>query len=398
MIKIKQNLRLLYFIGFLVALSAAFPGYIRSSFLEEFASVELVGLFFLGAALISLIAIYFFPFLIQKYTNYRVSLVTILLNILSTLLLITTHSSWVAFAAFVLTTSTLYLTWINLDVFIEKFTENVSTGKTRTVYFTFINAGWLISPVIIGHIIGQGNYRIAYIFAIFFQLIAFFIITANKKSLSQPVQYQRHYILKTLKFIWQNINFRGIYIISFLLQLFFSIAVIYVPIYLHENIGFSWLIIGYIFSFMLLPFIIFEIPAGVLADKYAGEKKILFMGFLIIASATSLFFFLKSDSPFVWGIILFLSRCGAALIEAMRESYFFKIVDVEDIDYINLFHNIGPLAYILGSGLSVLILTVFSIQHLFLFLSVILLSGLYFTGRIQSQRIKSGQKTMSKIL
>jgi hypothetical protein len=67
----------------------------------------------------------------------------------------------------------------------------------------------------------------------------------------------------------------------------------------------------------------------------------------------------------------------------MRESYFFKIVDVKDIDYINFFRNVSPLAYLVGSGLSVLALKFFSIQILFFFLAVILFLGFYFTASLQ---------------
>lgn len=365
-------------------MSAAFPGYIRSTFLEEFVDVRLVGLFFVGASFFSLIAINFFPRLIKKYTNFKVSLSVIALDILSIIVLITTSSPLIAFFAFVVTIATLYLIWINMDVFVERFTSNVSTGKTRTQYMTYINAGWVISPLIIGNIIGTNNYRLAYVFSIIFLSIAFIGIAVNKKRLEHPIHYENHHFFRTLRFVWQNINFRGIYFVAFLLQLFYAIAVIYVPIYLHESIGFSWGTIGIIFSFMLIPFVLLEIPAGVLADKYSGEKKILSLGFLIISATTALIFFSESTSPFVWGLILFLSRCGAALIEAMRESYFFKIVDVEDIDYINLFRDVGPLGYLIGSGLSVLLLGFLPIKSLFLVLALILLSGLYFTARIKS--------------
>ncbi|MFA6392160.1 MAG: MFS transporter [Patescibacteria group bacterium] len=380
--KITKNLKVLYFLGFVLALAAAFPGYIRSTFMEEFVDVGRVGLFFLGEALLSLAAINFFPYFIKKISNYKLAIIIILLQITSIILLITTNSTVGAFIFFALTGSMGYLIWINMDVFVERFTTNPTTGRIRTTYFTFINLGWLFSPLAVGYLTGEGNYRLIYIMAAILLSIALAIILYNKKLLADHLQYEHHHSLTTLKHIWNNINLRGIFAIAFLLELFYATAVIYAPIYLHQTIGFEWKTIGMIFTFMLLPFIFLEIPAGIFADKYNGEKKVLNLGFMIIASAVALFFFIKSDNPFVWALILFLSRCGAALIEAMRETYFFKTVDVKDIDYINFFRNASPLGYLIGSGLSMLVLKFYPIEYLFLFLSLILLTGIYFSWRI----------------
>ena len=103
---------------------------------------------------------------------------------------------------------------------------------------------------------------------------------------------------------------------------------------------------------------------------------------MILISATALLFFTESTNPYVWALILFLSRCGAALIEAMKESYFFKLVDAKDIDYINFFRNVGPLSYLIGSGLAVISLKFYSVEYIFLFLAFALLSGFYFTWKI----------------
>ncbi|MBU2235449.1 MFS transporter [Patescibacteria group bacterium] len=382
--KITKNLKVLYFLGFILALSTAFPGYIRSTFLEEFVDIRWVGLFFFANALFGLIAINFFPYFIKKISNYKLAIVIIILQILGILLLVTTNSAAWAFVFFIISGVTGYLIWINMDVFVERFTTNPTTGRIRTVYFTFINLGWVFSPLAVGYLIGEENYRLVYIIAVVFLVIALATILYNKKLLRDHVKYEHHHTWTTLKNIWKNANLRGIFSIAFLLELFYAVAVIYVPIYLHETIGFDWKIIGAIFTFMLLPFVLLEIPAGIFADKYSGEKKILSIGFMILVSAVALFFFTESSSPFVWALILFISRCGAALIEAMKESYFFKIVDVKDIDYINFFRNVSPLSYLVGSGLAIFALEFYSVEYLFLFLALVLLSGFYFTWKIQT--------------
>ncbi|PIY96725.1 MAG: hypothetical protein COY66_03215 [Candidatus Kerfeldbacteria bacterium CG_4_10_14_0_8_um_filter_42_10] len=383
-----KTLKVLYGMGLLLATSIAFPAYIKSSFLEDFVDLKWIGIFFIGVAFLALITINFFPYYIKKFSNYRLAIIILLIHMAAILLLITTHSAFGIFILFVIIETTAYLMLINMDVFVERFTANPTTGRIRTVYFTFINLGWLLSPLAVGYLVGEENYRLIYLIALSFLAVMLIIMLANRKSLEDHLQYEHRRSWETLKNILNNSNLRGIFGIAFLLELFYAVAVIYVPIYLHQTIGFDWKTIGIIFTFMLLPFVFLEIPAGKLADKYAGEKKILNVGFLILIVSVTLFFLTKSINPLLWGVILFTSRCGAALVESMRESYFFKIVDVKEIDYINFFRNVSPLAYLTASGLGILILKFFPVQILFFFLALILLSGFYFTGSLKKIVIK----------
>jgi hypothetical protein len=83
---------------------------------------------------------------------------------------------------------------------------------------------------------------------------------------------------------------------------------------------------------------------------------------------------------------LFFSRVGAALIEAMRESRFFKIVDVEHVSHINFLRTSYPLGFIVASGAGVLILNFYTVEYVFLFLAVLLLSSFYFTNIIRDSK------------
>ena len=174
--------------------------------------------------------------------------------------------------------------------------------------------------------------------------------------------------------------------ISLLLQIFYSSAVVYVPLHLIQNLHMNWSDLGLIFSLMLLPFIILEIPAGIIADKYIGEKEMLFTGIIILILSTFLFFYIESASIIIWGTVLFISRIGAALIEAMKETYFFKIIDAEDVGYINIFRTTAPLGYIIGSIMAIATLFFLPLQYLFLCLSILMISGLFFTASIKDTK------------
>ncbi|MFA5420504.1 MAG: MFS transporter [Patescibacteria group bacterium] len=386
-VKIKKELIILYLAGFMLAISTAFPAYINSNFIETFVATKYVGLFFVAANVITFFAMLFFPSIIRKFSNIISAKVMMLINIVSLMALMVSPSPVILLIFFVLMWASSNLLWINMDIFVESFTENESTGKTRAIFFTFMNLGWILSPMFASMlVISPDYYNLVYLAAAFLILVYYFVVVSNEKKVSVAVEYDKLNIIQTVTDFWKNLNLRGVYFVSFFLNLFFSSAVVFIPIYLHNAIGFGWSTLGIMFSIMLIPFVLIEIPAGIIADKYLGEKEMTYAGLAIILVSLLLFFFTKSTSPLVWGSILFLSRIGAALIEAMRESRFFKIVDAENVSHINFLRTSYPLGYLVGSGLGVFILSFYDIQYLFLFLAVLFLFSFYFVFIIKDSK------------
>jgi len=381
--KMRWSLPLLYFLALILAVSSALPAYIQSNFLGQLVNLQMVSLFFIIANFFTIIAIVFFPDLIKKFSNYFLTKVVLVLYGLSLLCLTLTNSPLAGLLSIILYTVTANLIFINFDILIESFSKNATMGRTRTIYYTFINLGWIGAPLIAASLVESGNYSIAFLTAAFLVIPIFLIVLSQKKKLNDHVIYTREKISVAIKKTWRNKNLRGIFFVALLLSLFFSCVVIYIPIYLHETLGMDWNLIGPIFSFMLIPFLLVEIPAGIMADKYWGEKKMLFGGFIIIILSLLLFFFIDQPTVWLWAMVLFLSRFGAALIEAMRETYFFKIVDPGAIGYINIFRVTIPLGYVLGSGLALLVLAFFDLPYLFLFLAIIMLSSFYFIASLK---------------
>ena len=167
----------------------------------------------------------------------------------------------------------------------------------------------------------------------------------------------------------------------FILQIFYAWMTIYTPIYLHGNLGLDWGAIGIIFGIMLLPFIFVQFPAGELADSQFGEKEMLSIGFIITALATITMFFVTGKSILVWGLILFGTRVGAALVEVMCDVYFFKKVDNQNANLISFYRMGRPLAYIIGSLIATLMLSIpyFGLKNLFLVLGFMMFLGLRYS-------------------
>jgi predicted MFS family arabinose efflux permease len=157
---------------------------------------------------------------------------------------------------------------------------------------------------------------------------------------------------------------------------FFSWYVVYLPVYLHNVVGFSWPDIGLILFIMLIPYVFIEYPAGRIADTVLGEKELMIAGFVIAGLGTAPLFWLESSSVWVWGSILFVTRVGTALIESMTETYFFKKIDGTDTSILSLFRIVRPLGYSIGPLTAGVILAFYDIQYLWAILAGIMLLGI----------------------
>lgn len=382
----KHNLKILYFLGFILAISSALPAYIQSNFLEQFVSLNVLSLFFIAANAGAIFTIILFPKLIKLLSNYFLTKITLIIYGCSLLGLTMTSNSIGALVNIILFTVSSNLLWINMDILVEGFSENKQTGKIRAFYFTFINLGWIFSPILSAYLISIGGYSTTFIASAALLVPIFFIFLYQGKNLKDKISYSKEAVITVLKRMWTNTNLRGIFFVALLLNLFFSCAVVYIPIYLHRDLQMDWKILGYIFSLMLIPFLVFEIPAGIIADKYLGEKEILFVGFAIITASLFSFYLISSSAAWIWAGVLFVSRIGAALVEAMREAYFFKIVDAKDVGYINIFRITSPIGYILGASIAIFTLFFFPLKFLFLILTILMLSSFYFVYTLKDTK------------
>jgi hypothetical protein len=173
-----------------------------------------------------------------------------------------------------------------------------------------------------------------------------------------------------------NQNLLRIYHISFALEFFYALMIVYTPIYL-RFLGYSWSEIGVLFTVMLIPFVLLQYPLGILADRYLGEKELLFGSITIALLATGSLPFLSEATLVVWGVTLFITRVGIAGIEILRDSYFYKQIDGNDMDIIAFFRTARPLANIVAALISVVILFFFPLQSIFFVVALMLCFSLF---------------------
>jgi hypothetical protein len=382
--------QLTYLAAFLFTIHLAFPAYVNSSFLSTLLDEDFVGLVFAIAALITICGIYLLPRFLSRNGVLSTTALLAVLNIGAAFILVKTESAFILIAAFIFYYVVGLLMKYNLDLYLEHLSENSTTGQTRGIYLTAINLAWILSPFIVSRAVSGGNFSDAYLISGLILLpVAYLALYQLKEFRSTP--YPEIKAFSLIKKLWQHKtekdhNIYNILVIDFLLNLFFATMVIYMPLYLHLHLGLPILDLGIIFTIMLVPFLIFTYPVGQLADRLLGEKEILTAGLIIAGVSTFLVPFITSTTILAWGVLLFMTRVGASLIETTKEIYLFKQIDPSDAQILTLSRIMLPLSYLIGPILGTLIVLIAPLQFLFSITGVILIAGIYFSLRLVDTR------------
>lgn len=381
----KSILFLLYVLGFIFAFVSAIPAYINSSFIESITNENAVGIIYTLGSIITLLFFVIISRLLKKYGSYKVTICLTFFHLINFLCLaFVPQHSFVIFS-FMLSSAIGTMIYFNFDIFVEHYSANVVTGRIRSVYLTCINLAWLLSPWLAGLIVGKTEYRNVYFVVAMIMIPIIMLISLYLKDFKDP-DYKTFDVISTLKSFGLNKNIKDILWSSVLLQLFYSWMIIYTPIYLNRYLGFDWESIGIIFSIMLLPFVFIQIPLGYLADKKYGEKEILSIGFVIMGISTAIIPLIHSHSAIVWGIILFITRIGAAMVEVMNDTYFFKKVNDKNLNLINLYRAATPMTYVISPIIATILIVSFPIQVIFYVLGSIMILGLRFSLAIEDTK------------
>ena len=384
--KKQSSIFVIYLLGFLFTLHAALPSYVNSTFLARFTSENFVGIMYTLSALLTIAAFIVVPKILRKFGNYKTIMGMLVVDFISIIGLTFTHNNFLISVFFITSFVTVALIGFNIDIFLESFSRNSTTGKTRGTFLSTANTAWIIAPLVGSMILTDGDYWKIFLATALLLLPIIFFVHNNLKKFKDP-EYKHVRLRVTAKEIFRDKNIRDIFVVGFLLQFFYSWMVIYTPIYLYTHIGFSWQEIGIIFSIMLLPFVLTEAPLGKLADRKWGEKEVMSVGFIVMALATGLIAFVETKNLALWAILLFITRIGAAMVEIMSETYFFKKVHSSKADVIGFFRTMRPWAYIVSPVLATALFSVdLPIKYIFIFLAVIMFLGLHWSLELKDTK------------
>ncbi|MFH1858757.1 MAG: MFS transporter [Patescibacteria group bacterium] len=372
----------IYAMVFLTAFHTAASLYVESSFMNS--TVEqlstnkigtLVGLVYATASLITLITLIHISKILRKVGNFRMAVFVVFIEILSLFGLVLALSPIFLMLVFIvhLIVSSLFI--FNLDLFLESSSQDKETGTLRGTFLTSFSVAFVLAPFIAGLLLTNGDFWKLFFVSALVMIPVLLLLYTQFRNHKDPV-YDNVPFLKTLKEIKRRKNIYKIMVSSFLLKFFYSWMVIYVPIYLYQEMGIPMSqILGVIIPIMLLPFVFLGIPLGKLADTVLGEKEILTIGFIIMGVSTMSLAYITSANLAIWIFLLFLTRIGASCVDTMSETYFYKKIDATDTHLIGCFKTLIPLAYLLGPLVATGFLGFFEYKFLFIVLGIIMLTG-----------------------
>ncbi len=386
-----KKVKLINSISFLMGFSLAVIVYVTSYYFKKASGIDSPGVFYLISYLIVLLALLNFHKIIKKFGKSATFYFSFLVKITALTLLIILEPSLLSVAVLIIYIIFANLSWVGLDNILESFSTDRMSGRIRGLYLTIVNAGFIFGPFVSTRILDSFDFYGIFMALLLLDSVIFVIALAGLRNISREFS-QRESVLELIKRVLKRRNVMRSYYASFTLHFFYAIMVIYTPLYL-LSLGIQWKDIGIIFSIMLVPFVLLQYPAGRLADKKLGEKELIILALFLMGASTLAVYFINSSAVAVWAIVLFSTRIGAALLEVLVDSYFYKRIDGGDVDIVDFFRTSRSAAYITASALSVFLLLFFPLKAVFLLVAAVAFSALYPAFRLSDN---ASEKDMAK--
>lgn len=378
------NKNVVYLLMFLFSLHVTPATYIESSFLGKFVSTASLGFIFATGSLLSIIAFIYVRPALHRFGNYKTFILVITVELISLLAMALSTNGWVVMGAFIAGYTMRNLAFFNLDIFMEHFSKDTETGSIRGIYLTISSLAYVIGPLVAGIVLSDDAYWKIFMLSSALLLPVYYILFKYMRGFHDPV-YKEPKLMYTARAVFKNRDMRSIFAINSILRFFYAWILIYTPIYLTQQIGFSISEVTFMIAIALVAFLILQTPLGYIADTRLGEKELLIVGFIILSVATSSMSFITSTEFWVWAGVLFIGRVGASMVEVMSESYFFKKIDSSNLNIISLYRSIRPFVY-LAPLLASLLLFFIDIKYLFLILGIAILYGIQHSLALKDTR------------
>lgn len=375
----RRKTRFISLLSFLIGITEASLLYVLSSYFAEVLKSDNVGMFYLVSYGASLIMLFFLRPLVRRMGRIRTFLLSLVALVFVSVALSKLPISLVGAMLLVFFLFLANITWVTLDIILEAYSADKVSGRIRGLHLTIMNIGILCGPLISTRTLDHFGFE-----GIFFILVAGFTLILILSLLflrKEPDTGLASLDLKpfaVIRKMLQEKDLARIYAVSFSLEFFFVAMTIYMPIYL-LSIGMLWADIGKVFTIMLIPFVILQYPLGWIADKFTGEKEFLLAGIFLSGTSTLLVAFVATPSVAIWAGLLFLTRIGAATIEVLRDAYFYKQIDGNDLDIISFFRTARPMANILAALILVPLLLFFPLPIVFIVVASVFFLVFFFS-------------------
>ncbi len=367
----RQKIRLVSAVSFVVGFLDAFLIYVLSTYFSVISSSDNVGIFYLIAYSGVFVSLFFLQPLIRKIGRAHALYLALLVSIVASSVLAATSVPLFSIGAALLLIVATNVIWVALDILLESFSRDRVSGSIRGLYLTIMNAGLLSAPFLSLKMLDFFSYEGIFLTLVIGYALVFIVALLGFRTDNKVFQEKLRFG-STLKKMLKERNLLHIYHVSFAMEFFYALMIVYTPLYL-RSLGYSWSELGIIFTAMLIPFVLLQYPLGILADRYFGEKEMLLISITIAALATATLPFLGAGNAVGWGVALFMTRVGIAGIEILRDAYFYKQIDGNDMNIIAFFRMTRPLANIVAAALSTILFLFLPLSSVFFVVALFLL-------------------------
>ena len=362
--------------------------YTSPTYLGDFIDLKHIGLLYSIGSIGSLIMFILLPSVLKRFGNVLVTIGLMVISIGTLAMMGVGLSAPLVVVGLLLFLVINPLLYLSMDIFSETLIgkNEGATGHVRGMTLSLMSLAALCAPLTISYLVADGdNLAQLYFIAIGVGVLFNLIVIMAFRSFVDPL-YHRVQFRPLLKQCWESKPIKLVLSAHFLVQVFFTWTVVYIPLYLASVLNLPWSSIGAIIAAGLLAYVLFEYPIGILADDYFGEKEMMAVGFLILALTTASISFMTTVNILPWMMLMFVSRIGASLTEVTTESYFFKKVTGQDANLMSIFRLTRPLAVLGGSLLGSLCLAIMPFHLAFIVLGFVMVIGIFLALGIEDTR------------
>lgn len=243
-------------------------------------------------------------------------------------------------------------------------------GEFRSVFGTFASAGIFIGTITGGFIAYQFDIRTTYIFAApLLLLLLVLVFKLNDNNCNGNIRKRasnetgRGEILTLLKEFLEQRELKALLFCTVSLFSWYSAKWVFGPLFLHY-LGYSPFIIGVWIGLSIIPFLIFQILVGKLADRI-GKSRLILIGFVISTIFIIPLGFMQSLAGLL--ITITIISLGTTFIDPLIEARVTDIVPRERYGaYSGIFESAKNLGFMLGLVSSAIFVYLFDITYSFI--------------------------------
>ena len=176
-----RHLKFIFLATFFFSIHMALLAYVNSSMLAKFATPNLISITYAVSSILSLVLLTLAPSIIRVFGNIKYVSISLLISAVL-LFLISTKSTAVIIPLFIVYFSLNSVILYGLDIFLEHYSTDKTTGNIRGLYLTLGNVGWIIAPFISGSLEFKYGFPIVYLLASLSVFITFIIIIFSQRG------------------------------------------------------------------------------------------------------------------------------------------------------------------------------------------------------------------------